>query len=204
MGQNGNLEIDGQPVAVTTAFESMVTHDLECVRSFLVKKNNDGKINLNLLCVVALEEMCTVASEWAGRDWSRPQSTAIEKGRDVKALVLISPHWRCQRAVMDPRNDQVRRRLSVLIMCGKDQETARLDAARLYSRFERSRPEPPESADERRKVQDLFFVMLPTSRQGVELLNSQEFDVGKKNIGGFIILRLVNQRANPDWAWRRK
>jgi pimeloyl-ACP methyl ester carboxylesterase len=65
--------------------------DLEAVKSELRKKNDAGEVNLEMLTVIAAEEGCIVALEWAVRDWSWPPTLQGRQGQDVQALILLSP-----------------------------------------------------------------------------------------------------------------
>ena len=91
IAENGGFEADSRPVAVNLVMDYMFRYDMERVKAFLTQKNNDGEVNIELLCVVAFEASAIVAVNWAAQDWSWPQYAALKQGQDVKALALISP-----------------------------------------------------------------------------------------------------------------
>ena len=75
----GNLEI------------TSMGQDIETCKKFLMGKNNEGKLNINMLCVVAAHNMTPHALTWAVGDWSFPPLGGKRQGQDVKAVVLLSP-----------------------------------------------------------------------------------------------------------------
>jgi pimeloyl-ACP methyl ester carboxylesterase len=203
LAEDGDLEADGRPVPVPTVMDFMVRHDMETVKGFLTGKNNLGEVNLELLCVLAFEEMSIVAVNWAAHDWSRPQTAALKPGQDIKAMALISPPRSFRGATMAKAllHEIVRDRLSIMIAAGKHDASCYRDAIRLHVSLERKRAPLPGNDADRLKVQDLFLIGCDTTLQGVKLLNRPTFDI-EKRIAAFIQLRLVNQRGDPDWAWR--
>ena len=70
---------------------NIVTRDLVAVKKFLVEKNNVGELNIDMLCVIAVDTGCVYAMNWILWDWSRTQLVGYRRGRDPKAFVLISP-----------------------------------------------------------------------------------------------------------------
>ena len=81
---------------------SVVTQDLEAVKRFLVKENNEGKLNLNALVVIGIGEGCILGSNWAMRDWQFGPVGSKKRGQDVKALVYVSPKKVYKGVSMDP------------------------------------------------------------------------------------------------------
>jgi hypothetical protein len=56
-----------------------------------VGKNNEGQLNIDLLCLIAEGETAIHAVIWTLRDWSYKPIAGKKQGQDVKALVLINP-----------------------------------------------------------------------------------------------------------------
>lgn len=71
--------------------EAIVTFDLEEAKQFLKNENNEGRLNLNALSVIGVQEGAIMAMHWAVRDWRWPSVGRKKQGQDVKSLVLISP-----------------------------------------------------------------------------------------------------------------
>lgn len=73
---------------------SMVKLDLEAIRRFLIAKNDAGELNLNRLGYLGVGFGALIATNAAADDWSYPILAQGKQGRDVKAVVLVSPPWK--------------------------------------------------------------------------------------------------------------
>ena len=172
-------------------------------------RNNAEELNIEQLCIVAADVTCIPALEWAVYDWTRPVLPTIKLGRDVKAMVLLTPvsEFKGLRVDQALKHAFVRGGMSMMFLAGSDLASAHSDAKRLYSRFERFHPPLPEDPVERRKKQDLFFMSIPTELQGTKLLTYQP---GKNDpnpvalIGQFITFRLSNRSATFPWRDRSR
>jgi pimeloyl-ACP methyl ester carboxylesterase len=177
-------------------FQSMVTMDMEAVRSFLVEQNDAGMLNLNKLCIVGSGLGANVAVMWSARDWATPNLPVRKQGQDVKALALLSPQWNYRglnlRDAM--KFPPVQQELSIFLAYGRaDRRTAK-DCENIRRIFERNHPQPP--VDQAQLLQDLFVYDPDTMLQGSKLLNSRDFDIGPK-IASFIEARL----GSREFAW---
>ena len=72
--------------------------DLEAVKEFLMGEHAAKRLNVNKLGVVASDEMTAVAVAFAKYDWEKPDyddaptaAARTPRGRDVRAVVLLSP-----------------------------------------------------------------------------------------------------------------
>ena len=95
----------------------IVRQDLEAVRKFLLKENNQEKLNLNNTCLVGVGTGAILATYYAIWDWDpyfrypnpsnfydgkRRVHVSLRGGKkDVKALVLISPENRLKNLQID-------------------------------------------------------------------------------------------------------
>ena len=90
------------------AIESMVL-DIEAAKTFLLQRNNEGKLNIEQLGVLGTGFGATLALIWAVGDWNVRNLPTYKMGQDVKAVILVSPHAVVQgrdgqRGVESPRH----------------------------------------------------------------------------------------------------
>jgi len=172
-------------------FQDMVQLDMEAVRSFLVDRNDAGRLNLNALCLVGSGMGANVAILWAAKDWATPPLPVRKQSQDAKALVLLSPRWnyRGLELVQAMKFPPIQRQLSVMLAYGKNDPKVAADCENINKILARYHPEPrPNRADE----QDYFVYAPNTKLQGSELLNTREFGMPAK-IARFIEARLGQQ-----------
>jgi len=201
-GHGQSIEQAGSPNPLSATrfgkndFAMMVEYDMETLKSFLVKKNNAGELNLEKLCLVGAEMGATVAMNWALLDWSWPQYPGIKQGQHVKALVLLSPERNfkglgMQEAVKNPLMNQY---VSIYIMVGNEDPKLFSQAEGIHSSLIRLHPEPVEGQEKRDKT--LFFKGFDTKAQGTKLFSVRGLGI-EQRILAFIDLRLVNK----DYPW---
>lgn len=195
-GSDQKLEAD----RLTAAQMQAMTEDLEAVKKFLMARNNEGKLNIQKLCVIGAEMGAVLALRWAAIDWSWPPLGAYQQGHDVRAVVLLSPTYtfKSLRATEALAHDFVKKDLSVYIAVGSEDSKAVREAERIYESLERFRPKPEKVED-----RTLFFdSKLQTKLQGTGLLTEASLEL-QQRIALFIDLRLVRQtipwkdRTNP-------
>lgn len=179
-------------------FQAMVV-DVQTVKKFLLKKNNEGVLNIELLCVVGAELGTIVAANWAEVDWSRRQLPSFKQGRDVKAMVLLTPlqSYKGLSATRALKHPVVGGQLSTMIVVGRNDRKNFSDAKAIHKRLERLHREPASAAD-----QDLFLVERNTSLKGTQLVNPNARLGVERLIAGFIGKRLVQQGSR--FAWRER
>ncbi|MEO1524854.1 MAG: alpha/beta hydrolase [Planctomycetota bacterium] len=71
--------------------ETIVRYDIEAAKRWLIKENNEERLNLNALVVVGVRDGSVLATAWAQTDWQFPNIGSRKQGHDVKALVFVSP-----------------------------------------------------------------------------------------------------------------
>jgi len=171
--------------------------DVEAVKKFFFEKNNAGEVNIELLCVVGADVGAIVAVNWAAYDWSRRQLPAFKQGRDVKALVLVSPEssfkgFSLTTALNHPI---IQKSMSIMIIVGEDDRSAASDAKTIHSRLERLR------TDQDPKNPDLVYLKPNTTLQGTQLINVPGLPL-RDYIGVFIEQRLVRKSSEFPWTER--
>jgi pimeloyl-ACP methyl ester carboxylesterase len=169
--------------------------DVEAVKKFLMKENNQGKLNIEKLCVIGAGMGATVAVNWAALDWSWPQLPGRKQGQDVKALVLISPEWSFKGVPITAaiNTAAVRQAMSVMLIVGAGDASTKRDAQRILKTLEKYHAPPPSDPKEAAEKQDLFYREPNTSLSGVKMLRERSLALNEV-IGTFIQLRLVNKK----------
>ena len=161
----------------STAEIATIENDLEACKKFLMQYNNDGKLNINMLSVLAVGDMCPLVSAWVLRDWSYPNIGRLKQGKDVQSLFLISPARKFKQYSMVKiakhplmsGKDQFH--IPTLIIWGNGGKSAK-DSNSIYKAMAKNRPESTASSPVQRWAeQDLFRIELPIAGDGVELLS---------------------------------
>ena len=180
-------------------FRQMCMGDLEEVKKFLMRQNNEGLLNIEKLGVVGAGMGAIVGLYWAEWDWHWPVLPSQKQGRDVKALVLISMprEFKGLNAFKPLDFDPVRSLLSVYMLVGEQSPRELSSSQRIYDRLLRFHPEPPPELAREKK--DLFFDKYPTSLQGTKLLGAN-LNVDQR-IASFLRLRLADREI--PWQDRR-
>ena len=181
-----------------------MVNDVESAKKWLVAKNNEGEVNIEMLCVIGAEFGAALATNWAALDWSWPVTTAGKQGQDVKALVLLSPSmqnakgYTCTVALGTPAITQ---NLSVSIAVGEKNREALSAAKRIYSRLESARPKLPPDEGERERKQSVFWVPADTDLQGTRLLD-RNLPINVE-ILKFLKRRLLWKQEDYPWSERK-
>ena len=181
-----------------------MVNDVEAVKKWLVARNNEGEVNIDMLCVIGSEFGAALALNWAALDWSWPATTAGKQGQDVKALVLLSPSmqnakgYTCAEAL---GKQAIMQNLSVSIAVGDKGREALSSAKRIYSRLESGRPKLPQDEGERERKQSLFWVPADTDLQGTRLLD-RNLPVNLE-ILKFLKRRLLWKQEDFPWSERK-
>lgn len=168
--------------------------DMEALRKFLVKKNDQEELNLNKLCIVGAEMGAAVAAYYAYYDWTEVRREANRRpapSQDVKALVLISPDWDFKGMPMNKplANPLVRSQISVMVFAGREDSRSLADARRVYNLLKRFHVDPDSAEADQL---DLLFGQPPTKLQGTKMLGVRGLNL-EREIGLFIELRLLKQ-----------
>jgi len=204
-GDSTRAEGANQPLDVEkfnrAAFESMVL-DVEACKKFLLEKNNAGKLNIDELCVIGAEFGAIIATRWAALDWSVPDLPAYRQGKDVKALVLLSPVSSFKGITLREAFTlpAVQSRLSVMLISGaKDKAAA--ETKRLYNSLVPHHPRVSEEDQDAEKKQEVVLIQPDTKVTGTELLGSG-LPV-PQYISRFIDNRILSRKSEFPWMERK-
>ncbi len=176
--------------------------DIEACKSFLRQKNNEGELNIESLCVVGCDFSCILALQWSALDWNATILPSYKNGRDVQALVLLTP-WQSfkgltsQKAMQHPA---LRTKLSMMIIAGTDDSRGFPDAKKLNTSLEAFRPDMKKNNVEA-KDRTLMFVTPETNLAGSKLLNPG-LKLMQDWIGPFVKMRLVDRAEEYPWSER--
>lgn len=181
---------------------AMVKLDMEAVRQYLVDKNEAGELNLNRLAYLGVGFGALVATNAAAVDWAVPQLNRGKQGRDVKALILVSPPWKQLGLDMlnALRQPGVQSEVAVLITYGEQLKSVAGDAERIVRQLEKGRPPVPEPIEGQPAPERTVISVPGKSRlQGTQWLKQLGRD------GEAMIVRFLNERiAEPDYAWTQR
>ncbi|MBM4003916.1 MAG: alpha/beta hydrolase [Planctomycetes bacterium] len=182
-------------------FQNMTT-DIDTVKRFLMRKNNEGELNIEQLCIIGVGEMGSMTAwRYTNYDWSyEPLPGRGKQGQDVKGLVMISPKISYKGMTLKPDHPFVASQLSTMIIRGSNDA----DAQKLYDQLKVKHAPLPKEEQDLIRQQDLFLVSLDAAVPGPRLLDPNNgLDVGNK-IMQFLQLRLVNKRDLMRWQDRTK
>ncbi|MFH1922404.1 MAG: alpha/beta fold hydrolase [Planctomycetota bacterium] len=195
----GGQKLDAAKMA-NEHFYSMPYNDMQTLRKFLVKKNDEEELNLNKLCIVGAEMGAAVATYYAAYDWVTPRREAgrAAASQDVKGLVLISPDWDFRGLPLSKPlgSPAVRGLISMMIVAGGEDSKSFADARRVYNLLKRFHADPDTASIEEK---DLFFGQPATKLQGTKMLGVKSLNL-EGAIARFIELRL----ANKQFPWYQR
>jgi pimeloyl-ACP methyl ester carboxylesterase len=181
------------------AIESVVL-DIEAAKNYLLQRNNEGKLNIEQLCVVGTGFGASLATLWAVNDWAVRDLPTYKMGRDVKALILVSPLVSFKGVTVNEalKARDILSKISVMTMVGFQDTRRYTDAKRVYKALEKARGDADELA--------IPFVEADTTLQGKDLLYAAGVAVNGLRtsdwIRSFVDERLVKQAGAFPWADR--
>lgn len=176
------------------------TQDIEAAKRFLMERNNAGELNIEMLTIIAAGESSAAAMNWAVQDWSWPDLLNRKQGKDIKALILLSPErkWEsinCTQALLHPSVGY----MSFLIAVGAETRSAASEAQKFNDQLEKSHPIPAGAeGDDSRKT--LVMIEVPTKVQGAQLIDPRLRLGLERSIAKFIKEKLTDNAA--VYAWR--
>ncbi|MGL4512980.1 MAG: hypothetical protein ACRCT8_07790 [Lacipirellulaceae bacterium] len=175
---------------------AMVRVDLEAVRKHLVTRNDAGELNLNGLAYVGIGSGAMIAAGAAAVDWSATQFAVGKQGRDVKALVMVSPPWKYKGATMLAaiRQPALQSQVAGMVMYGAEDRAASADAQRVVKQLLRGRPKQPPAT--KAQLPSVYEVPAPTKLQGAAWMKQMG-----ANAEHLIAQFLEQYVAKPGFPW---
>lgn len=185
--------------------------DMRAVKSFLMKKNNEGQLNIEKLCIVGAEMGASLAANFAAYDWKRVQQPGARKlGRDVRALVLLSPQISYRGLPMSKFSKidkrllpvtrmqwaKMHREMSIMIVVGKHGKKPYRAAKVFRDSIKLKYPAADNAANDDKR---LLLFGLETKLQSTDMLNNKALNA-QDDLAHFVNLRLVGK--NFPWTKR--
>ncbi len=132
-------------------YQAMVALDLEAVKKFIFDQHQKQALNMNKLAIVAVDFSASVAMLYTDLDWSKePYDDAAlpaqrtPKGKDVRALVLISPDTKVPGLNISNAATLIRNlQMPVMIGVGKKDNQDKLSAKKLSEQLMPKKEEKP-------------------------------------------------------------
>ena len=181
-------------------FASMM-EDLETCKRYLLEQNNEGKLNIELLSILACGKTSVLAMEWAIQDWRWPPHKGVKQGQDVKSLILLSPEksWKglsitksMKASVISGKDGKA---LPLFVLTGDANDSLKRQTKEIENTLKRTRGE--DLAEDSLTV----IVGRRTKIQGAEFTESAK---ARQRIQQFIELRVLSQKADLRWQNRAK
>lgn len=157
-----------------------IGEDLDACKRYLMQYNNEGKLNINMLGVLAVGDMCPIVTGWVLYDWSFANRGRLKQGKDVQSLTLVSPKRKFKTFSMSQMmtspllSGKGNWHIPTLVIWGGESKSAKETKA-VYKAMSKHRP-PSEAAmsADRWAEQDLYQLDLPVAAEGAELLRPNE------------------------------
>ena len=177
--------------------------DIERCKKFLMEKNNSGELNIEMLTVVAIGKMAVNAVQWSVDDWKWDPIGGIKQGKDVKAVVMISPERKLKGLSMSQNlknplfTGKGGKPLAVYIAWAGDDKTADREGSNISKSLEKSRE---KLAIPMFQVRDPY----PTDLTATGLVADPKHKVVFNDVAKFIEATLIKNQDVLPWQNRAK
>ena len=192
--------------------------DIERCKKYLVKRNNEGEVNIDMLSVVAVGKSSVLAVQWIINDWyAFPafDGNGTKQGEDVKTLILVSPrkklkglslvaNWKDELFTGAKGNG-----LPMMIIWGSRDEDAAKDSESLYDLAKRSRPDPKKIEDPEKRKEATTLKGVPirgngNSSTGAQLMSQPEMKKLWEFTERFVSEKIEANADSLPWKSRAK
>jgi len=180
----------------STDYQSMVESDLEAVKKFIYKMNQNAELDMRKMAIIAAEMSAPIAMQFAADDWNKPPfaddnnpAKRTPRGQDVRALVLMSPESilpgvPTNRSILTLRSFDI----PCLVCSGEADVLDKDKSKRLYAKLKG-----------RGAAGHIYFTSYPYAWRGTDLLGK---DIQTENdIIAFLKLRLMDLPG--EWRDRK-
>jgi hypothetical protein len=118
-------------------YAAMIEFDMEAVKKFTFEENQAKNLNMNKIAIVAADMSTPVAVAYTEYDWAKtPYDDAVTpelqtpRGRDVQALVLLSPEYNAPGLPISKSLGTIRLLERPVLICVGDKNPADLKEAK--------------------------------------------------------------------------
>ncbi len=178
--------------------------DIETCKKFLMQKNNDGELNIEMLVLVTVGGTSVQGVQWCVNDWNWPPAPGGRKqGQDVKLLVSIGPTRKLEGVSLIQNlksplmTGKGMKPLPVQIVWGRNHETSETEAVAIYEQLNRSRKKLEKS--------QLKMSHLRSRANPTELINSDATkEMVFKAIADGIEAKILEEKEMLVWQNRDK
>ena len=189
--------------------------DIETCKKFLVKRNNAGEVNINMLIVGAVGQMNVHALEWTLADWNfGPPIGGIKQGQDVQGLIMFGPqrkfkNYSLTQSLKSPLvSGKGVYTLPIMMVYGSRNSGESKEAKAIYTVLAKGRDKKSKSDedDEDYWKADLFKMVYRTSRKAVQMIGTTDSgteDIAK-NMSEFIAEKVEANAEDFRWGSRAK
>jgi pimeloyl-ACP methyl ester carboxylesterase len=204
--KRGDLEAMAASAGGTVRDQATARGDIESIRDHLRGRGEPGGPSLDRLVVAGVGAGATVAAMWTAADASWPPLATGPQGRQVRALVLISPAWTPRGLPILPALGQeaVKRDLPILVVAGRGDR----DATRVFDQVKKNRPQEwfeqragqkPASAPKLERPADAtaVFLQIDSEDSGEKLLGGRKSDPTEM-VRGFLGVVLAGERRGTE------
>ena len=190
--------------------------DIERCKKYLVQRHNEGKLNIDLLCVIAIGKTSVLAAQWTYNDWfAFPTFNAdgIKQGRDVKALVLVAPQKKLagisiSSALKTPIfTGAGMAAIPMLILWGDQDENAAKDSNSIHVMLEKARPDVSKIEDAAKRFEQTTLfgeAVAGTGLSGAELMETPRNNGLWPYIESFLAKKIAAESDSFPWKTREK
>lgn len=188
-----------------------ILEDIEACKRFLVSKNNQGELNIDLLVIGVVGKMSPFAVDYTLRDWQWTPLAGVKQGQDVKAVVMISPEKRFKSASMTPAlripliSGKNVEPIPMFLTWGKSHSLTSREGQSIYSTLAGSRREDAANtpADEKWKQLTLIKREYNSKSSGRDLVKEKSKLISG-DIGLFIEKKVADRKDEFRWQDRSR
>jgi len=187
-----------------TDYQAMVAIDLAAVKEFLLEEHGKKRLNVNKLGIVACDFSASVALLYAELDWEKipyddspTDADRTPRGRDVQALVLISPEANTPGLVTHKAIMAVKARSRPIVIGVSDKNSHDVaTATKMYEQLSPKKDKDKDKEKEKEKDEPPYLWKYEGNLSGMDLV------ARNPNFRGHIFAFLTKYVKEHQTEWR--